>query len=103
MFLRISGDKKMDIKQAREFARIVAGHELCTGCGEDEGAQYPVSPVAQAFVRGAMGVNNTYADILYMSDHPSDTPNVRDAKRSQANLGAYFEDVGKTLLAGKSI
>ena len=50
---------KVTKAQARCFVDKMIGTELCRGAGEDESAEYYVSPIVRAFLEGAVGFSNT--------------------------------------------
>ena len=87
----------MNIEQARTFAHIVAGHELCTNAGEDEAAQYPISPVALAFMQGAIGSHCVCGDCLYRAGRPGQ----ESVRYAEQKMGEFFKDVGEALIRGK--
>lgn len=55
----------MTDNQAISFANKIVGSELCTGAGEDEAASYFMSPIARAFIEGAIGADNTPGSMYY--------------------------------------
>ena len=58
----------MPIDKAAAFVWKLIGFELCTGAGEDQSAIYYISPVARAFLEGAIGptaCNANYRELLH--------------------------------------
>ena len=80
----------MDINQARAFVHTIAGSELCKGADETESATYLISPVAKAFLDGALGWENVIGDLWCVGTY------YRDKERV---IGAFLKEVGEALLA----
>ena len=77
----------MDASQAIAFVEKIIGSELCTGAGEDESAQYYISPIPRAFLEGAIGTHHVPDSLL---PHRTTTATL-------AEVGIFFQDVGETL------
>ena len=77
----------MQPSQAIAFANKIIGTELCTGAGEDESAQYYISPIPRAFLEGAIGAQYVPDSLLPGRATPS----------MLTEIGMFFQDVGEAL------